>query len=296
MELRHLRYFVTVGEELHFGRAAAKLSIVQPSLSQQIHQLEKELGFPLLYRTKRFVELTDAGKVFLSEAKHVLAQVQEAKRTAQRAYRGEVGRLVVGYISSSTYDLLPMMLRVYRERFPDIEVALRELTTREQLRALEEEYIQVGLLRLPISAPMMNVEVVRREPIVCVLPEEHPLATRQHIAVSLLANEPFVLQSSQRGAGYHVQLMNLCLASGFSPNVIQEVTEIHTIVSLVAAGMGVSLVPLSARNIRSQGVVYRELEGTATLTEMAIAWPRISRSAIVENFLMVARETATNLT
>ena len=242
MELRHLRYFVTVGEELHFGRAAAKLSIVQPSLSQQIHQLEKELGFPLLYRTKRFVELTDAGKVFLSEAKHVLAQVQEAKRTAQRAYRGEVGRLVVGYISSSTYDLLPMMLRVYRERFPDIEVALRELTTREQLRALEEEYIQVGLLRLPISAPMMNVEVVRREPIVCVLPEEHPLATRQHIAVSLLANEPFVLQSSQRGAGYHVQLMNLCLASGFSPNVIQEVTEIHTIVSLVAAGMGVSLV------------------------------------------------------
>jgi len=141
MELRHLRYFVTVGEELHFGRAAARLSIVQPSLSQQIQQLENELGFPLLYRTKRSVEMTDPGKVFLSEAKHVLAQVQEAKRTAQRAYRGEVGRLVVGYISSSTYDLLPMMLRVYRERFPDVEVALRELTTREQIRALEEEYI-----------------------------------------------------------------------------------------------------------------------------------------------------------
>src|SRR5256714_10216333 len=190
MELRHLRYFVTVGEELHFGRAATKLSIVQPSLSQQIHQLEDELGFPLLYRTKRFVELTDAGRVFLSEAKHVLAQVQEAKRTAQRAYRGEVGRLVVGYISSSTYDLLPMMLSVYRERFPDVEVALRELTTREQIRALEEEYIQVGLLRLPISVPMLNVEVVRREPIVCALPEEHPLAKHEGIAASLLANEP----------------------------------------------------------------------------------------------------------
>jgi DNA-binding transcriptional LysR family regulator len=189
-----------------------------------------------------------------------------------------------------------MMLRVYRERFPDVEVALRELTTQEQLRALAEDVIQVGLLRLPISVPMLSVEVVRREPIVCVLPEEHPLATRQRIAVSLLANEPFVLQSSQRGAGYYVQLMNLCLASGFSPNVIQEVTEIHTIVSLVAAGMGVSLVPLSARNLRSQGVVYRELEGTATLTEMAVAWPRISRSAIVQNFLTVARETAANLT
>jgi len=189
-----------------------------------------------------------------------------------------------------------MMLRVYRERFPDVEVALRELTTQEQLRALEEEYIQVGLLRLPISAPMVNVECVRREPIVCVLPEAHPLAMRERIAVSWLANEPFVLQSSQRGGGYYVQLMRLCLASGFSPNVIQEVTEMHTIVSLVAAGMGVSLVPLSARNIRSQGVVYRELEGTTTLTEMAVAWPRDSRSAILQNFLMVAREIAANLT
>ncbi len=295
MELRHLRYFVTVAEELHFGRAAIRLSIVQPSLSQQIQQLEKELGFPLLYRTKRFVELTDAGKVFLVEAKHVLAQVQEAKRAAQRAYRGEMGRLVVGYISSSTYDLLPMMLRVYRERFPEVEVALRELTTQEQVRALEEEYIHLGLLRLPISAPMVNVEIVRQEPIVCVLPEDHPLARHEEVAVSLLADEPFVLQSSNRGGGYYVQLMKLCLASGFSPNVIQEVTEMHTIVSLVAAGMGVSLVPLSTRNLRSQGVVYRVLEGTTTLTEMAVAWLRNSRSALVTNFLVVARETATSL-
>ncbi len=296
MELRHLRYFVTVAEELHFGRAATRLAIVQPSLSQQIRQLEDELGFPLLYRTKRYVELTDAGKVFLAEARQVLAQVREAKRTAQRAYRGEVGRLVVGYISSSTYDLLPLMLRVYRERFPAVEVALRELTTQEQLRALEEEYIQVRLLRLPISAPLVHVEVVRREPIVCVLPEEHPLAMRERIAVSLLAQEPFVLQASQRGAGYSAQLLQLCLSSGFSPNVIQEVTEMHTIVSLVAAGMGVSLVPLSARNIRSQGVVYRELEGTATLTEMAVAWRHDTHSALVQNFLSVARETAIHLT
>ncbi len=295
MELRHLRYFVTVAEELHFGRAATRLAIVQPSLSQQIRQLEDELGFPLLYRTKRSVELTDAGKVFLAEARQVLAQVREAKRAAQRAYRGEVGRLVVGYISSSTYDLLPLMLRVYRERYPAVEVALRELTTQEQLRALEEEYIQVGLLRLPISAPLVHVEVVRREPIVCVLPEEHPLTMHERIAVSLLANEPFVLQASQRGAGYSVQLLQLCLSSGFSPNVIQEVTEMHTIVSLVAAGMGVSLVPLSARNIRSQGVVYRELEGTATLTEMAVAWRHDTQSALVQNFLLVARETAIHL-
>ena len=291
MELRHLRYFVAVAEELHFGRAATRLFIVQPSLSQQIRQLEDELGFPLLKRTKRSVELTDAGRVFLIEAQRILAQVQEAKHAAQRAYRGEIGRLVIGYISSSTYDLLPMMLSAYRERFPHVDVALRELTTQEQLRALEEESIQVGLLRLPINDPMIHVEVVRREPIVCVLPEAHPLAKHARITVPLLANEPFVLQSRQRGGGYYAQLMNLCLTSGFSPNVIQEVTEMHTIVSLVAAGMGVSLVPLSVKNIRSQGVVYRELEGSTTLTEMAVAWLFDSHSTIVQNFLEVARET-----
>jgi DNA-binding transcriptional LysR family regulator len=295
MELRHLRYFVAVAEELHFGRAAVRLSIVQPSLSQQIRQLEDELGFPLLRRTKRSVELTDAGKVFLSKAREVLAQVHDAKRAAQRAYRGEEGRLVVGYISSSAFDLLPMLLRAYRERFPYIEVALREMTTQEQIRALEEDHIQVGLLRLPISTPLVNVKVVRQEPIVCVLPEEHPLATRERIAVPLLAHEPFVLQSRQIGGGYYVQLMKLCLAFGFTPHVIQEVTETYAIVSLVAAGIGISLVPLSTRNIRSQGVVYRELEDTTALTEIAVAWHRDAHSAIVQNFLMVARETATSL-
>ena len=291
MELRHLRYFVTVAEELHFGRAATRLYIVQPSLSQQIRQLEDELGVPLLRRTKRSVELTDAGKVFLAEAQKVLVQVQEAKRAAQRAARGEIGRLVIGYISSSTYDLLPMMLSAYRERFPEIDVALRELTTQEQVRALEEEAIQVGLLRLPINDPTVHVEVIRREPIVCVLPEDHPLAFHERITLHLLAHEPFVLQSRQRGGGYYAQVMNLCLTSGFSPNVIQEVTEMHTIVSLVAAGMGVSLVPLSIKNIRSQGVVYRELEGATLITEMAMAWLRTSHSTTVQNFLQVARET-----
>jgi DNA-binding transcriptional LysR family regulator len=291
MELRHLRYFVAVAEELHFGRAAVRLSIVQPSLSQQIRQLEDELGFPLLHRTKRSVELTDAGRVFLSEAQNVIAQVQNAKRAAQRAHRGEMGRLVIGYISSSAFDLLPRMLSTYRERFPHVEVALREMTTQEQERALEEGRIQIGLLRLPISTPLVSVEVVRREPIVCVLPEQHPLAQQERIAVPMLAHEPFVLQSRQLGGGYHIQLMKLCLAFGFSPNVIQEVTETYTIVSLVAAGIGVSLVPLSTRTIRSQGVVYRELEGTTAQTEIAVAWHHNVHSAIVKNFLVVARET-----
>jgi DNA-binding transcriptional LysR family regulator len=291
MELRHLRYFIAVAEELHFGRAAARLFIAQPSLSLQIRQLEEELGFPLLKRSKRSVELTDAGTVFLAAAQHILAQVQEAKRAAQRAHRGEMGRLVVGYISSSTYDLLPVMLRAYRERFPHVEVALREMTTPAQVKALEENELQVGLLRLPISTPLVNVEVVRREPIVCVLPEGHPLAMYERIAMSQLAHEPFVLQSRQQGGGYYVQLMKLCLASGFSPNVVQEVTETHTIVGLVASGMGISLVPQSIRNLRSEGIVYRELEGTTTMTEIALAWRRDVRSAIVQNFLTVARET-----
>jgi DNA-binding transcriptional LysR family regulator len=229
-------------------------------------------------------------------SQRILVQIQEAKRAAQRAYRGEVGRLAIGYISSSTYDLLPVMLRAYRERFPHVEIVLRELTTPAQVRALEEDEIQVGLLRLPISTPVVSVEVVRREPIVCALPEGHPLAQREQIAVSLLANEPFVLQSRQQGGGYYVQLMKLCLAAGFSPNVVQEVTESHTIVGLVAAGIGVSLVPQSIRNMRSQGIEYRELEGPPTMTEIALAWQRGTRSAIVQNFLTVARETMRDIT
>lgn len=295
MELRHLRYFVAVAEELHFGRAAVRLAIVQPSLSQQIKQLEDEMGFPLLRRTRRSVELTDAGSAFLVAARKILAEVQEAKRIAQRAYRGEVGRLVIGYISSSTYDLLPRMLQAYRERFPHVEVALRELTTLEQLRALEEGSIHVGLMRLPINAPMINVEVVRRESIVCVLPEAHPLAPHEKVDVASLMNEPFVLQANQRGLGYYIQLMKLCLAAGFSPNVVQEVTEMHAIVGLVAAGIGISLVPHSTRNIRSQGVVYRELEGVAPMTEMAVGWLRDSHSTVVQNFLTAARETVLHL-
>ncbi|EFH82587.1 LysR family transcriptional regulator [Ktedonobacter racemifer] len=295
MELRHLRYFVAVAEELHFGRAATRLSIMQPSLSQQIQQLEDELGFPLFRRTKRSVELTDAGSVFLDAARKVLLQVQEAKQAAQRAHRGEAGRLVIGYISSSTYDVLPLMLRLFRERFPQVEVALRELTTHEQLRALEEGAIQIGLIRLPINAPWVSVQVVRREPIVCVLPERHPLAAHERIPGTLLAQEPFVLQSRQQGSGYHVYLMKLCLGYGFTPNVVQEVTQMHAIVGMVAAGIGVSLVPLSTQNIRSQGVVYRELEGEAPITEVAVAWRSDAHSRLIQNFLSVAREATPDL-
>ncbi|GHO45832.1 LysR family transcriptional regulator [Ktedonospora formicarum] len=295
MELRHLQYFIALAEELHFGRAAARLMLAQPSLSQQIKQLEDEMGFPLLRRTRRSVELTEAGSAFLEEARKILAEVQEAKRVALRAYRGDVGQLVVGYISSSTYDLLPRMLHAYRERYPHVEVVLRELTTPDQIRALEEERIHIGLMRLPISAPMVKVEVVRREPVVCVLPEAHPLAAHERVSVASLEHEPFVLQSNQRAAGYYIQIMKLCLAAGFSPNVVQEVTEMHAIVGLVAAGMGVSLVPLSTKNIRSRGVVYRELEGDVLMTEMALGWLRDPHSAVVKNFLAVARETAFNM-
>lgn len=295
MELRHLRYFIAVAEELHFGRAAKRLSIEQPSLSQQIRQLEDELGFPLLLRTKRTVELTDAGGVLLVEARAIIAHVQEAQRAAQRAYRGEVGRLVIGYISSSTYDVLPTMLSLHRERFPHVEVALRELTSPDQVRALEEDRIHIGLLRLPIYTPLVSTEVVRLEPFVCVLPENHPLASCEKVPVSSLAHEPFVLQPAQRGGGYYIGLMKLWLSAGFTPNVVQEVTEMHTIVSLVAAGIGVSLVPLSTRNIRSEGVVYRELEGTTAQASLAVAWRRDRHSTLVENFLEVARESASQL-
>ncbi len=178
MELRHLRYFVAVAEELHFGRAAQRLQMAQPPLSQQIRQLEQELGVELLYRTKRTVRLTEAGLAFLHQARQILVQSEQAIEVAQRASRGEVGRLAIGFVGSATYSLLPTAVRSFRHQFPDVRLMLHEMTTSEQIEALHDDRIQVGFIRPPISDDKLSVETVLQESFVAVLPEAHPLATQ----------------------------------------------------------------------------------------------------------------------
>ena len=290
MELRHLRYFVAVAEELHFGRAAKRLYIAQPPLSQQIHQLEEELGVSLFKRTNRRVELTDAGQAFLDEAYKILAQVEQAKLLAQRTARGEVGKLALGFISSAAFELLPRLLYAYREQYPQIHVSLHEMEKDEQIAALFSRQIQIGLLRPAVDSSELCSETILREPLLLALPSRHPLVSKAQISIHDLANETFVLQPRHWVLGLYDRVMSLCYSAGFSPNVKQEAADTYLLIGLVAANMGISFVPASARSLRSQGVIYRDLQDSTIQIEMAVAWRRDDNSPAVEAFLNLTRE------
>jgi DNA-binding transcriptional LysR family regulator len=290
MELRHLRYFIAVAEELHFGRAAARLHIAQPPLSQQIRHLEEELGVPLFTRTKRRVQLTEAGQVFLAEARQTLAQAEQAVRAAQRAHRGEIGRLAVGFVSSATAEVLPAILRMFRARFPEVELTLHELVTSQQVHALRQGRLQMGFLRPPVHDDALALETVLREPLVVLLPNTHDLASRRQIPLSALAHESFILPPHTPGFGLRDHVQQVCQAVGFSPRVSQEALQFQAIIGLVAAGLGISVVPASVRLLRQQGVVYRALQDQTPLREMAIAWRRDDTSSVLQAFLGVVRE------
>ncbi|HLZ23796.1 MAG TPA: LysR family transcriptional regulator [Ktedonobacterales bacterium] len=295
MELRHLRYFVAVAEELHFGRAAIRLGMAQPPLSQQIRQLEGELGVQLLSRTRRRVELTDAGRVFLVAAHDILARAGAAIEAARRAQRGEIGALRVGFAGSAAYEVMPLMVRAYRDRYRDVDVTLREMTTLEQIDALQGDRLDVGFARMPVSNPALAVEVVRREPFLVALPEGHPLTMRDRIPARALADEPFILLPRHWQSGFYDAVIAYCHAQGFSPHVLQEATEFHTIVGLVAAGLGVSLVPAAVSNLRGRGVAYRQLEGEPPQAELAIIWRKNDISRVLGAFLAVVRELAAGM-
>ena len=291
MELRHLRYFVVVAEELNITRAAKLLQMAQPPLSQQIHQLEEELGVTLFHRSKRRIELTDAGQVFLEEARRTLVQAEHARRMAQRAQRSEIGRLVMGFVSEATYDLLPSMLQAYRARFPQVEIVLREMTTMQQVQALQKGSIHLGQLRPPIPETGLSLQIVRQEPFIMVLPPTTRFVPDERLPLSALSEEAFVLFPRAISPGVHDQVISLCNQAGFSPTIVQEATELHTILGLVAVGIGVSLLPASARLLRSQGVVYRVLPQTGTRASTALAWRQDARSSVLFTFLDVAKQS-----
>jgi DNA-binding transcriptional LysR family regulator len=291
MELRHLRYFIAVAEELHFSRAAERLQIAQPPLSQQIQSLEKELGVQLFKRTKRRVQLTEAGQVFLQEARLILTQVEQAIRAAQRASRGEIGSLGVGVNSSATHSILPEILRLFRERFPCVELVLHELASYQQVQGILDNGIDIGFLWLPnVEESALSFMPIWREPVIVALPETHPLADLPEIPLKTLAGEPFVLPPRQLGQGFYSQIISLCQQAGFSPKVRQEAMLMQTIVSLVAGGVGVALVPASLQNLQRVGVVYKTLQGQKLELEMAVVWRPDNSSQVLQEFLQVVRE------
>jgi DNA-binding transcriptional LysR family regulator len=288
MDLRHLRYFMTVAEERHFGRAAQQLRIAQPPLSRQIQDLEAELGFPLFDRSRRRVELTAAGAVFLAHVRRVFEALDLAVHEAKRASVGETGRVVVGYPSSLAYSGITELLRAFRTRFPTVELTLREMPPQAQIKALKEGWLDVGFVRGPLDDASLGHQCVRREPLVVALPDDHPLAAKKRIAMKDLAREPFVAFPRPRGQAFFDQIIALCQGAGFSPRIVQEAPQLD-IVSLVAAGFGVSILPESIRNIRRQGLVFRPIVGSPT-TNLSLVWRIDDASPAVAGFLSFVRQ------
>ncbi|BBL79032.1 LysR family transcriptional regulator [Rubrobacter xylanophilus] len=294
MELRHLRYFVAVAEEMSFNRAARRLRMAQPPLSTQIKQLERELGVRLFDRTSRGVRLTEAGELLLEEVRRLFVQLDQTTRLIQRVGHGEVGRLALGFVPSATNEVLPPILREFTSRFPGVELFLREMRPDMVVQRLHEQQIDAGFLFLPLEDAALHVECISREPLVLALPESHPLASRRQVRLQEVSEEPFILPARYPMPGLYGQVTEACRAAGFEPKAVQkDVWLMQTIVGLVAGGIGVALVPASVRNLSRRGVVYRPVRGLSPSVELGMVWRREARGAVLAAFLQVAREVST---
>lgn len=272
MELRHLRYFVAVAEERHFGRAAERLHMAQPPLSQQIRQLESELGVLLLHRTTRRVDLTDAGTAYLDRARGILASVDDAGAEAQRVDQGLVGRLVIGCVGSATYSLLPALARRLREELPGIDFSFRgEMLVPDQVEALRAGVIDLALLRPPVAGPGLEVRPLRKDRLIVALPDGHRLVDRRRVRVADLRDEDLVVHPSRGRSMMHGLVEDLCREAGFRPRVRHEVAETSTLVTFVAAGLGVAVVPEPVGTLGVPGVAYRPLSPADAGVELAVA-------------------------
>jgi len=272
MELRHLRSFAVLAEERHFGRAAARLHIAQPALSQQVKQLERELGVQLFTRTTRRVELTEAGTRFAEHAATVLGDVGRAEEDMALLATGRAGRVSVGFIGTATYDVLPRVAREVRAALPDVELDLRgELLSPQLVAGLQDRTYDVALLRPdPLNHGDLSLTSLRTERLVAVLPSSHPLAGRRRIALSALADESFVMHPSGHRSSVHSRVLAACEEAGFTPSSVLEVGETATLVVFVAAGMGVALVPEPVRSLGLDGVAYVPLTAAPTI-DLALA-------------------------
>lgn len=273
IELRHLRYFVAVAEELHFGRAAQRLNISQPPLSQQIQNLEKETGARLLARTNRSVQLTAAGQQFLQDARHILQQVEQAADKASRLHRGDEGELRIGFTSSAPFiTVVSDALFTFRQRFPAVHIQMQEINTRQQLAPLSEGRLDLGVMRNTLLPENLDHQLLLREPMYALVHRAHRLADRPGIALSELAQEPFVFFDPQVGTALYGEILALLGRYQIQPDIAQEVGEAMTIIGLVSTGLGVSILPASFRRVRLSDVVWIPLTEQDAQSEVWLVW------------------------
>jgi len=261
----------------------------QPPLSQQIQLLEKELGTQLLIRTTRRVELTEAGEILYEGAKRALGQLEQALLQAQRVQRGEAGRLRVGFVSTAAFQLLTDVLRAFRLRYPHATLELFHLTSAQQAAAFDARTIDVGFLRDPPGGDV-EVEIIVKDPLVVALPVTHPLAKRTTIAMRALKDQPFVIWDRQQTTGIAQTILDLCTRHGFHPTIALEVTNPPAMLSLVAGGVGVAIVPLSATHLRPKAVVFRPLDDKSAYSPMALAWRSDNTRELLPGFIALVRE------
>jgi DNA-binding transcriptional LysR family regulator len=291
VESRRLSYFVAVAELLHFGKAAARLHIAQPSLSQQIRLLEQELGVQLLQRTSRDVRLTEAGQILLDEARDILGRSARAAALVRSAGRGETGRLAVGFGPWMDCTIVPTIVRLFVERYPRVDIQLRTLSTAMQIEALRERRLDIGFVRQPTPAQSwLRSEPLPSEPFVAAIPSHHPRARGGPLDIHELSQEPFVAFPRETAAQLFDAIMLTCGHAGFLPRIRHEADNPTTVLAIVASGAGVALVPASLRRTKHPAIVFRSIRGARRVLRTMIAWRRDTSLATVETFLHVAHE------
>ncbi|MBY3333497.1 LysR family transcriptional regulator [Rhizobium laguerreae] len=287
MELRHLRYFLAVAEEGNFTRAAGKLGIGQPPLSQQIRDLEREVGAALFHRVPHGAELTAAGAAFLGEAKASLAAAEKAKLAAQSANRGETGRLSLGFTASAAFNpVVSTTIRRFRARWPEVQLSLTEMNTLALMQKLERGELDATFMRPSLDDPAgIRLRRLPDEPMVIALPASHLLTRRSKLPLAALADEPFILFPRLVGLSLYDDVVLACRRAGFELTVAQEAPQISSVVNLVAADLGVSIVPASISQIKLEGVAYRPIEGPPAVARLALAILKTHRSPVTENLI-----------
>jgi DNA-binding transcriptional LysR family regulator len=284
IDFEDLRALLVLSETLHFGRAADRLHVSQPALSKRIRRIEDEIGGPLLARRYRDVRLTEAGRLLADRGRHLLEDSAAAVALSQRAVRGETGLLRIGFGIASILGLLPPVLLRFRRAHPDVQLQLRDMSTPEQIGALGAGEIDIGFVRLPVSDPRLVVRPVLDERLVAALGPRSPWTPR--LGLRSVAAEPFIIIARARSASFYNHALGICAASGFAPRVVQEAYELFTVLSLVGAGLGVSLVPRSAARMRLPGVRFRDVRQPEAAWDIAVAWRRESAELpLVQRFV-----------
>jgi DNA-binding transcriptional LysR family regulator len=298
MELRHLRYFLAVADALNFSRAAERLHLSQPPLSQQVRRLEGELGAKLFDRSKRQIKLTAAGEIFATKARAILAQCDEAAKLAARAERGEFGHLRLGLwqlpVPPVQTRLIIECLRAFVRCSPDVHLTLQSLLPAEQIKAVKDGGIDVGIVRLPVAQKSRGIaiETILREPMVLAMSENNSLARFKTVPLRELSNQRYIMFARDANADFHHFIAKACRKEGFSLNIAYFQDDLYSVWALIGAGLGVALAPASLQELRLPGIVFRKFEPAAPVMEMALAYMNADKVSVVSQFLDVARKIA----